>query len=141
LYKAAIIIFLVCFSLYILFTREPDYFETEFTPGKIVLTDSTDFTKKAVEYRVGKETFKVPITGWGASQVSKGQSVKVIYNASTPSEGAMYSLFSYWIKLPELLISIIVFIGLFAGAVFITGENQPDDPPSKEFKQKRKYKD
>jgi hypothetical protein len=141
LYKAAAILFIVCFACYILFTRTPDYFEAETTPGYTVLPDSSDYTKKAVEYKVGKETFIVPIEGWGGSAVAKGEKVTVIYNPTTPSEGALYTFFAYWLHLPELLLCVFVFVALFVSAVLITGENQPEDPLSTDYTKKRKYKD
>jgi hypothetical protein len=141
LYKAAAILFFACFFCYILFTRTPDYFEAETTPGYVILPDPIDYTIKAVEYRVGKETFVVAIEGWGASQVTKGEKVTVIYNPTTPSEGSLYTFFAYWLHLPELVLCVGVFIALFAGAVFITGENQPEEPSSNGYDKKRKYKD
>ncbi|WP_207493901.1 DUF3592 domain-containing protein [Aridibaculum aurantiacum] len=141
MYKSVAILFLACFSCYILFTRTPDYFDSEFTPGTVVLPDTADWAKKAVVYPVGKEKFTVPIEGWGSSQVAKGDKVTVIYNPTNPSEGAMYTFFSYWLKLPELLISATIFLLLFFGAVFITGENQPEEPDDGSYKKKRKYKD
>jgi hypothetical protein len=141
LYKSAAILFFVCFFLYILFTRTPDYFDAETTPGYVVLTDSLDYTSKSVEYRVGHETFVVPIQSWGTSQVSKGEKVEVIYNPTIPSEGSLYTFFAYWLHLPELLTCVFIFIALFAGAVFITGENQPEEPVTEGYAKKRKYKD
>ncbi len=141
MYQAAAILFIVCFSCYILFTRQPDYFEAEFTPGKVVLPDTTDIEIKAVEYPVGQEMYTVPIEGWGASQVSNGEKVTVIYNPTIPSEGSLYTFFAYWIKLPELLAGATVFSLLFVSAIFITGKNQPDDLQETTNERKRKYKD
>ena len=140
MYRSAAILFIVCFACYLLFTRQPDYFDSEFTPGKVVLLDTADLHKKFVEYPVGKEKFIVAIDGWGASQVSNGEKVQVIYNPSTPSEGSMYSFFAYWLKLSELLISATIFILLFVGAIFITGENQPEEEATG-YNKKRKYKE
>jgi hypothetical protein len=119
----------------------PDYFDSEFTPGYVTYLKIKDEQQKAVEYKVGSETFTALIEGWGASQVSKGEKVQVIYNPTTPAEGSLYTFFAYWLKLSEILTGATVFCILFVGAVAITGENEPDDPPSNAYPKKRKYAD
>ena len=79
--------------------------------------------------------------GWGAAQFTKGQSVQVIYNPSLPSEASVYSFFSYWLKLPELLFSASGFILLFFAAVRINGKQETYYYTDEEKRKKRKYDD
>lgn len=86
--KTATIVYLICFSCYVLFTRQPDYFNGEFARGTIVCLEK-DKKKKSVRYRVGSEAFVVPLKGWGARQVAEGDAVEVIHDPSPPSNGSM----------------------------------------------------
>lgn len=137
MYKTAAILYLVLLFCYILFSRVPDYFEGEFTPG--IVTQKESFEKQ-IQYRVGKETFVVPIGGWGASQVAAGQRITVIYNPTIPTEGALYTFFSYWFTLNELLTSAIGFIVLFVVAILITGKGEWREV-REDRGRKRKYND
>jgi hypothetical protein len=139
MYRTAALVFLGCFFCYILFTRKPDYFEAEFTPGKVIAGDKPNL--KLLQYPVGKELFNLPFDGWIADRYNSGENVEVIYDPSTPENGAVYSFFTYWLKLPELFASAAVFIALFASAVFITGKNRTEDEGSLPTAKKRKYID
>lgn len=121
MYKSLAFLYLVLMFCYVLFSRVPDYFEGEFVPG--IVTKKSD-GEKWVQYGVGKATYRTPIKGWGASQVSVGERVSVVYDPGEPEKAAHYSFFSYWFTLPELLASSIVFMVLFFAAVFITGKEE-----------------
>jgi hypothetical protein len=124
-----------------LFTREPDYFYSEYAKGVVVLQGNKK-TNKAVKYKVGSETFVVPVTGWGASPITEGDKVEVIHDSSTPSIGSLYSFFAYWFKLHEVLTTAVIYVVLFLAAVSITGKQLPDEePPAGSFTKKRKYID
>jgi hypothetical protein len=138
LYKSAAILYFICFVCYILFSRNPDYFESEFTKGVIVQTSNRT---KQVQYSVGNYNYKRSIESWGASQFKQGQHVSVIYNPSIPTEGSLYSFFSYWLKLKELLITACLFIILLFAAVFITGKEETYYYSDEEKRKKRKYDD
>jgi hypothetical protein len=138
MYKTAAILYVIGLVCYILFSRVPDFFDAEFTPGKVLQLKSLE---KQIQYKVGKETFVVPISGWGASQVANGQTITVIYNPTVPSEGALYTFFAYWFTLDELLTSAIGFILLFVVAVLITGKNSEESYVEEEAPRKRKYND
>jgi hypothetical protein len=68
-------------------------------------------------YREGSETFTVPIEGWGASQVAKGDTVKVIFNLLRQKRPTYIHSFSYCSHFSELLISALAYIVLFIAAV------------------------
>lgn len=138
LFKTAAILYFACFTCYIFFSRKPDYFDSEYTKG-IVVVNSTG--NKEVEYLIDNINYTIPLHGWGASPVAKGQPVTVIYNPSVPSDGSMYTFFNYWITLPELLLTACVFIVLLYAAVFITGKEEPYWYTEEEKRKRRKYDD
>lgn len=138
MYKTATILYLVIFSLYILFSRQPDYFDSEFTRGTIVETRPYH---KAIRFREGTYTYTIPLNGWGASQVAAGDTVKIIFDPSKPATSTLYSFFSYWLSLPELLVSALAFVVLFAAAVLITGRQEVYYYTDEEKRKKRKYDD
>lgn len=128
----------MCFCCYILFSRKPDYFDSDYTQG--VIERNGDF-KKLVAYSVDNTSYKTSLEGWGAAQFTKGQSVQVIYNPSLPSEASVYSFFNYWLKLPELLFSACGFLLLFFAAVRINGKQETYYYTDEEKRKKRKYDD
>jgi hypothetical protein len=138
MYKTATILYLVILFLYILFSRQPDFFESEFTRGVIIEKQPYH---KSIQYQEGKEIFTKPIKGWGASKVAAGDTVKVIFDPTNPGGGTLYSFFSYWLTLPELLISAIIYIVLFIASVFITGKQEDYYYTEDDLRKKRRYDD
>lgn len=96
MYKAAILLYIICFFCYILFSRVPDYFDGDFTRGIVVMNQKR---AKHVQYKVGRETFSTKLKGWSADQVAEGDTVKVIFDPSNPASAAYYSFFGYWLNL------------------------------------------
>ena len=138
LYKPVAILFVFCLVCYIVFSRSPDYFDSEFANGVI---DINAKGEKILTYSIDRKKYKVIIEGWGASQVAKGETVRIIYNPSDPAEASLYSFFAYWFKLKELLFSIGGCVILFIAAVFITGKETPYYYTEEELRKKRKYDD
>lgn len=113
--KAVIILFLTCFSLYVLFTRQPDFFDSEITLGTIKVENNQPhviFIEHSVEYKIQLEKYF-----WDSFQ--ENGPVKIIYSVANPNEAAYYSLFHYWLLWKEILLSIVVFLILFFGAIAI----------------------
>ena len=137
MYKAAATLYLFCFICYIVFSRTPDYFDSDFIGGVVRIENG----KKSVVYSVDNKYFVASIEGWGASQVTKGQNVPVIFNPSNLEEASLYSFFGYWLKLNELLFSAVGFIILLLAAIFITGKEEPYYYSEEELRKKRKYDD
>src|SRR5205085_12206206 len=98
MYKLAIILYLVCFSVYILFSRQPDYLDGEFTKATIhFLKDSS--TKGLLPYAVyslNKKEYSVDAS-YFLRNLKEGEKVDLIYEASQPNKGAVYSWWGYWI--------------------------------------------
>jgi hypothetical protein len=113
--KAVVILFVVCYGLFVLFTRQPDFFDAEFTVGKVKIENSIPyifFTEYGKEYKIKNDHYY-----W--MSLKQNEEVKIIYSVANPNEAAYYTLFSYWFLWHEILISLIVFIILFLGAVSI----------------------
>ncbi len=138
MFKIAAILYLICFGCYILFSRQPDYFDNYFTKGTVVLSSTGS---KKVEYSIDNINYTRSIESWGDLQFKKGQQVPVIYNPSNPKDASLYSFFSYWLKLPELLVSSAGFIILLFAAIIITGKEEPYYYTEDEKRKKRKYDD
>ncbi|MFY7900006.1 MAG: hypothetical protein ACOVNY_07460 [Chitinophagaceae bacterium] len=145
MYKSVLILYLTIFGLYILFTRQPDFFDGEKTPAKVhFVYDTTSKTNKAYAiFNIVNKTYQVPIDTLFNS-VLENESVTVIYESENPNKAKMYTFYGYWITWQELVASIILCIVLFQIAVGITNNPTPEavleqltDIPKK----KRKYTD
>jgi uncharacterized membrane protein len=138
LYKSAAILYVTCFVCYIIFSRKPDFFDSEYTRGTIVVNPKGI---KQVTYTVENITYKTSIEDWGTSQVAKDQAVTVIYNPATPTDASLYSFFAYWLKFEEIIVTACAFIILLFAAIFITGKEEPYYYSEEEKRKKRKYDD
>jgi hypothetical protein len=127
LYKTIVSFYLLCFGLYIFFTRQPDYADGEFTAGTVhFIKDSSSQTP------VAKANFKVDTTlytidaAYSFRHLKEGQKVSVIYETSNPLQAAVYSWWGYWITWKELLASILIPFGLLYIAKSVTGNPTPE---------------
>lgn len=136
--KRAAILYAICLLCFTIFSRQPDYFDGAFIKG-IIVNGATG--NKEAHFIADDLTYKIAIVHWEASSFVEGQQVNVIFNPSQPSQAAVYTLFSYWISLPGLIISAFGFLVLFFIAIFITGKETPYFYPEEEKRKKRKYDD
>lgn len=127
MYKTVVILYLFVYSTYILFTREPDFFNGETIPASIrFMQDSAAagivpkavFTLNRKEYAVNADYLFRSYTG--------NEKVTVIYELSNPAKAAVYSWWGYWIRWKELISSIVLVILLFQVAVGITKNPTPE---------------
>lgn len=145
MYKTVIILYLVVFVVYILFTRQPDYFDGEITTATIHWqTDSMHSTAipKAV-YTIGKDKYAVDAR-YVLRNLHEGRQVEVIYELARPEKGKLYSWWGYWISWGELVGSIVLLIALFQVAVSVTKNPTPEsllEQLEYEPEKKRKYTD
>jgi hypothetical protein len=140
--KLLIILYVICFGIYILFTRQPDYFNGEKTTSAIHLTkESTGKILPFAFYSVNDSTYSVN-AAYLFRSYKENDHPTVIYEASEPSKGAVYSIWGYWIRWGEVLFSIAFLIVLFRVAVAITSNPTPEalieELESKPFR-RRKY--
>ena len=98
-----------------------------------------DSYNKKVKYKIGDQTYVSSLENWGASQVSQGQLVTVIYNPAIPVQASLYTFFGYWLHLSELLISAGGFLALLFSSIFITGKEKPYYYSEEELRKKPKY--
>lgn len=125
--KIAIILYLSCFSLYLLFSRNPDYIDGEITKATIhYVKDST--TGKPVPmayYKTDKKSYAVN-ADYYFRNFSEGQQVDLIFEGSQPKKAAIYSWWGYWITIGEVLFSIGLLIVMYYIAVSVTNNPTPE---------------
>ena len=140
LYKTVVIIYLVCFGLYVLFSRQPDYFESDFANASIhfVKDSSSKITSRAF-FTLQQKEFTVDVN-YLFRNFSENENVKIIYNTTNPAKAALYSIWGYWIRWQEIIFTAIVLFLLFQIAVSINKNPTPEavieqlEEPSKKTK-------
>jgi hypothetical protein len=139
LYRTAAFVYLICFTVYILFSRQPYYFDSELTPATVVEAKSLDpATLKEnsialndapiVQYAVGSDTFYYNgnhnyLQRW----IKPFTRVRVIYDEGNPHNADIYQFLGYWIVLKELIFSLAGFAILLAVAIGISSKNDGND--------------
>lgn len=127
MYKIAIILYVVCFSVYILFSRQPDYFDGEHTIATIqMLKDSTTGRLEPYAfYSINKKQYSIDAS-YLFRHLKEGEKVDLIYETSQPGKGAVYNWWGYWLTAGEILFSIGLLIVMFYIAVSITSNPTPE---------------
>ena len=125
--KLIIILCIICFPVYILFSRQPDYFDGEKATATIhFLNDTaTHNIQPFAAYTVNKTNYAVN-AAYLFRSYKEGEVVTVIYEASQPAKGAVYSVWGYWLRWGEILFSIIFLVVMFRIAVTITSNPTPE---------------
>lgn len=135
LYRSASILFFVCFGIYILFSRQPDYFSSDTAIGTIQknpITDTSILRKyhiapddyPVVKYSVGKQVYYLDEKDNLLAKVGLSDSkVTVIFDADYPEKAAIYKLTGYWIVLDEVAIFLLAYALLFGIAIAVTCKN------------------
>ncbi len=119
--KSSIILFLTCFFLYLPFSREPDYFDSETAPATIV---SRGDSVVALYNEFGKPyALKLDKQSY-ASKV--GQATEVIYELRHPEKAAINQAWGYWFIGKEIAWSFGVFAVLLGVAFATTNKPHPD---------------
>lgn len=126
MFKIILPFYIICFALYIFFTRQPDYLDGEFITGTI------HFIKDSTEKPVAKAVFAIDKTSFETNAVyplrnlKENEQVTVIYDTSNPANAVMYNWWGYWLRWDELLASILIPLILFYAAKAITGNPTPE---------------
>jgi hypothetical protein len=134
LFKFVIILYIVCFLLYIPFSRDPDLFEAEKVPVTITRKDN----RWIARYGVGNKTYETN-ADYIFRENSSGDKAFVIYDPVNPKNATLYKVWGYWLTAKEVLFSLALIIVLFAAAVFITGKNSNALYSENELRRRRKY--
>lgn len=134
--RSVFILYLICFGCYILFTRQPDYFDGEKAPATIqnVYDSGVQQTIPAAVYQAGG-TWHHTDARYFLRPIQLGQKVTVIYETATPEIAAVYAFWGYWIGWGELLFSVIVYVLLLQVAYAVT-----TNPNAESFQEQLSYK-
>ncbi len=118
--KSAIILFVVCFLLYLPFSREPDYFDSETAPATIKLLEG----KLVAEYSEYGKYYFIKIDS--VTYYNRiGERVEVIYELREPAQAKINKLWGYWLIPVELAWSIGIFTVLLGVAYATTHRPHP----------------
>ncbi len=145
MYKAVLILYLACFGLYILFSRQPDFFDgqQDLATIHLVKDSSANKVQAFAFYRTGKKDYSIN-AGYLFRTFTEGEKVPIIYETSQPEKGAIYSWWGYWVTWGETLFSIVLIVLFYQIAVAITSNPSPEaviEQLSYKPRKKRKYED
>jgi hypothetical protein len=130
-------LYIICFGCYVLFTREPDFFESEKITVSII--DSNSHYK--ANYIIENKTYTIN-ANYLFKQFKNGEKITVLYNPQKPQLANIYSVWGYWLRWEELLVSTFLIIGLYYLATSITQNPNPESllqQMEEEDKPQRKY--
>jgi hypothetical protein len=121
LVKSSIILFLTCFFIYLPFSREPDYFDSETTPAIIVVKGGTVVAAynefgKPYDLILDKQLYGTKI----------GEKVIVRYELSHPEKAVINKAWGYWFIGKEIAWSFGIFAVLLGAAYATTNQPHPD---------------
>jgi len=121
LYKSITILYLVCFTCFIFFTRQPDYLDGEITSATIhwVKDSASQQSFPKAFFSIGKNYYSADAR-YVLRDLYEGKKVEVIYEAAQPQKAAVYSWWGYWMTAGELIGSLTLFVILFQVAVAVT---------------------
>ncbi len=127
MYKFISILYFVIFSLYVWFSRQPDYFDGEFAPATIFFVKDSTSQKQVAKanFTVGADVYQINADCL-FRKYQVGERVEVIYELSNPKKAAVYAFWGYWLTLGELIASIAMWFVLFQVAVDITKNPTPE---------------
>lgn len=150
--RTVIILYFVCFSAYILFSRQPYYFDSEQTPGTVVeavaLSDSIQRANQVVtgdypivQFAVGSETFYYNGTHnyFQHYWIKPTGKIEVIYDPGDPKKADILGFFGYWVNMDELVFTFVVFVVLLGVAIAITGKHKESPSIDPDIERQMKY--
>ena len=134
--KSAIILFISCFLVYLPFSRQPDYFDSEITPAVIKMKGDS-LVAEFSEY--GKPHYLLLDKKEYASKI--GARVEVIYELSAPEHVKINKVLGYWVLPNEIAWAFGIFAVLLGVAYATTHRPHPDALKEQlNFKQENKTK-
>ena len=145
MFKAALLVYITCFGLYILFSRQPDYFDGEIVPAVIhFTTDSISGESQPVAvFSDGRQTHQAA-AAYPLRRLEEGNRVLVIFERSQPDYAAVYSWWGYWLTWGEILFSAVLMFAMYKIATSVTDNPSPESLVEQmEYKprKRRKYED
>jgi len=145
LLRSVFILYVTCLGCYILFTRQPDFFDGEKAPATLQMLYDTTAKQiiPAAVYQAGVTWYRTDAR-YFLRRLHAGQKVTVIYETATPETAAVYTFWGYWIGWGELLFTVIGYVVLLQIAYAVTtnpNANSLQDQLSYAPEKKRKYND
>ncbi len=151
MYRTASVLFFICFGIYILFSRQPDYFSSDTATGIIQNSKTLDTSilkqyhivsgdYPVVKYAVGNQVYY--LNGKNNRLVKVGlreSKVQVIFDADYPEKAAIYKWLGYWIVLDEVVIFGVAYLLLFGIAIAVTGKNPGETGMDTDLHTQMKY--
>jgi len=143
MYKTITFLYLILLTAYIIFTRQPDYFDSDFAPATIHFQkdSSTQTVQPFALFALGNQPYKVN-ANYFLSNWKEGDKLEVIVDSAHPTKAKVYYWWGYWILWEEILYSIIIYVVLFFVAIGITNnpvENANEEDENMVKVKKRKY--
>lgn len=118
--KSAIILFVTCFLLYLPFSRQPDYFDSETAPA-IIQWKGDAIVAAYSEY--GKNYFLTLNKANFQNRI--GEKLEVIYELREPAHAKINKLIGYWVIPIEIAWSFGIFVILLGIAYATTHRPHP----------------
>ena len=103
-------LYLVCLFCYILFSRDPDYFDSEFAQATLIKIND-GYAKEEVLYAEFSDGYKKYIVGdfWNHySGHQPGEKITIIYEPKNPIGAKQYSFWNYWMTIQEFFWSLLL---------------------------------
>lgn len=120
------ILYLVCFGTYLLFTRQPDFFDGETAPATIVMVAQTSGKiLPMAAYQVDGKMYQTNAAYWLRSW-NAGDTTTVIYETNLPSKATVYHWWGYFISVGEIIASIVLCVALFQVAHAVVSNPTPE---------------
>jgi len=145
MYRSISLIYLALYGCFVIFARQPDYFDGEITSATIHFAkdSATQVIVPFANFSVGANKYSVKAS-YPLRPLNESDKIEVIYDSTNPKKAVIYSIWGYWILWDELLVSLVIYLILFQVAVGITNNPTPEALIEQlEFKPKpkRKYDD
>lgn len=142
MYKGILTLYLVCFGCYLLFTRQPDFFDGVKVPA--IVKEMTDVSSRQPVLKAvfNTGTREVAIDPYYIFRsIAEGQQLTVIYETGNPALGKVYAIWGYWVQWDEWLMSAVLCFLLFQVAVSVTSNPSPESLKERmEYQEEKKKK-
>ncbi len=120
-------LYLVCLFCYILFTRQPDYFDGEFAQATMVFWPGGDSGESVLmaEYSDGYKMHHIHVSDLFRDH-QLGEKLTIIYEPKNPELAQEYAFLGYWMGLGEIIWSLLLLGISWAVAVSVTQNPTPE---------------
>jgi hypothetical protein len=126
--KIVVPLYLICLFCYILFSRDPDYFDSEFAQATLVMKQDAYARKEVLkaEFSDGYKNYYVDDFGGYYSGHQPGDKITIIYEPKNPKGAKQYSFWEYWMTIQEFFWSLVLLAVSWSAAYSITQNPTPE---------------